>query len=166
MRPGFGRKRFSSSVFMNAPHAVKAVNRPIFGWSAGQNPEKPRLCAMSRHAKPKSMVPCAATQNSVQTRACSEIGPTGCRFPLSCPPPFLPFLPLLPGMQPGDTQPDCTPESDRTSVEAPCSWLISIARTGHEYAAVLRLLIDGIAQRTGCADVARRLIGRRRIAAG
>ena len=36
----------------------------------------------------------------------------------------------------------------------------------YEYAAVLRLLIDGIAQRNDRADVARRLIARHRIAAG
>ena len=41
-------------------------------------------------------------------------------------------------MQPGDPLPDCTPEADRKCVETPCSWLVSIARTGHEYAAVLR----------------------------
>ena len=52
------------------------------------------------------------------------------------------------------------------SMLTPCSWLVSIARTGHEYAAVLRLLIDGNAHRNGCADVVRRLIGRRRMAAG
>ena len=107
------------------------------------------------------MVPCAASQNSVQTRACPETAPTGCRFPLSCPPPFLPFLPFLPGMLPGAPKPDCTPEMDRTSAKTPCSWLVAIARKGHEYAAVLRLLNGGIAQRNGCVDVARRLICRR-----
>src|SRR5690606_20681943 len=107
------------------------------------------------------MVPCPASQNSVQTRACPETAPTGCRFPLSCPPLFLPFLPFLSGIQPSANLPVCTPETDRKSAETPCSWPISIARTGHEYAAVLRLLIDGIAQRNGCAAVARRLIGRR-----
>ena|GEM_PF-1877712 len=112
------------------------------------------------------MVPCAAIQNSVQARACPESGPTGCRFPLSCPPPSLPFLPFLPGMQPGDPLPDCKAEADQKRVETQCSWRISIARTGHEYAAGLRLLIDGNGQRNGCTDVVRRLIGHRRIVAG
>jgi hypothetical protein len=35
IRPGLGRKRFSSSALMNASHDVQARKRPIFGYSAG-----------------------------------------------------------------------------------------------------------------------------------
>ncbi|EQB00573.1 hypothetical protein L286_17465 [Sphingobium sp. HDIP04] len=31
MRPGFGRKRFSSSPLIDASEAVTAENRPVFG---------------------------------------------------------------------------------------------------------------------------------------
>src|SRR5690606_31339798 len=54
MRPGFGRKRFSSSALKGATPAKTAGNRPIWACSAARNPEKPRLCAKSRHAAPQS----------------------------------------------------------------------------------------------------------------
>src|SRR3546814_18252323 len=54
MRPGFGRKRFSSSALMEAPPAKIAENRAIGGHGAGRNPAKPRLCAKSRLAPSKN----------------------------------------------------------------------------------------------------------------
>lgn len=132
-------------------------------------PVKPRKANAMRGQAAREVQSNSALRGSltsVQTTTNSETGPTWCRFPLSCPPPSLPFLPFLPGMQPGAPLPDCTAEADRRRVETACSWRISIASPGHEYAAVLRLLIDGIAQRNGCADIIRRLIGRRRIVVG
>ena len=85
MRPGFGRKRNSSSALKDTPPAGNAENRPVSGHGAGRNPVKPRRCAMTRRAASKTKVPPAPPQNSVQTRACPETAAARCRFPLSCP---------------------------------------------------------------------------------
>src|SRR5690606_31894889 len=76
MRPGFGRKRISSSALMDAPSAKTQENRAIGAHGAGRNPARPRLCATLRHAGSKSMVPLADHLTSVQTTINSEIRPT------------------------------------------------------------------------------------------
>src|SRR5690606_18253847 len=139
MRPGFGRKRNSSSTLKSAPPARNVGNCPISGHGAGRNPAKPRLCAMTWHAGSRMKVPPAPPQNSVQTRACPETAAAWCRFPLSCPPPFLTFPPLRPGMQPGATLPDCTPEPARTHAGTPSSWRSPVVGPRDEHAAVSRL---------------------------
>jgi hypothetical protein len=84
-----------------APPAKTAENGR-FGLWCRSKPSKAKALRNDRGTRrSKSMVPLAAPLTSVQTTTISETGPTECRFPLSCPPPFLPFLPFRPGMQPG-----------------------------------------------------------------
>lgn len=68
IRPGFGRKWFSSSALMGALPVENARNRPISANGTGRNNAKTRLCAASRHAESKTMAPRAAPLTSVQAR--------------------------------------------------------------------------------------------------
>ena len=71
------------------------------GHSAANSVGNSGTCYTARHHGPENRVPHRRPENSVQTRACPETRALGCRFPLSCPPPSLPFPLLPPGSQPG-----------------------------------------------------------------
>ncbi len=75
---------------------------------------------------------------------------------------LLPFLPLLPGIQPGANLPDRMPKPAPPSAGTPPSWRASVARGRHENTAVLRLRMGGVARRNGSAAVACLRLGRRR----
>ncbi|MCM0752378.1 hypothetical protein DEA98_17435 [Brucella pseudogrignonensis] len=80
MRPGFGRKRFSSSALMGATPAKTAENRLIWAYGAARNRAKPRLCTKSRHAAPQNHGAGTGNLTSVQTTTISRSGPIWCRL--------------------------------------------------------------------------------------
>ena len=106
MRPGRGSNRLSSSWLMGRPRPGCAGQGRNSGRGATTIRARSGACAHTRHWEVANGVPHPLPETSVQTRVCPETGALGCRFPLSCPPPFLPFALLPPGSQPGVSRPD------------------------------------------------------------